>query len=231
MKGRRRKIAADDTKSLGSQIPPLSLFIVMLAFFIMLNSISVIKEDKAKPLMDSLEEAFASRMSADENWQPATTASEAASADEGRVIDHAERLFQAHIAGVQTQKDDGRGVLLMRMSYADLSAAVSGIGDKAAENKKFMETLASMLRSSAAGQPYRMDVFLQVDDNPAMMQNDQPQKMSVLMRDLGVLAQQLEKAGLPQRLLSVGLEKGQNGTVELLFRPHQAYVLEQRGAE
>lgn len=231
MKGRRRKIAADDTKSLGSQIPPLSLFIVMLAFFIMLNSISVIKEDKAKPLMYSLEEAFASRMSADENWQPATTASEAASADEGRVIDHAERLFQAHIAGVQTQKDDGRGVLLMRMSYADLSAAVSGIGDKAAENKKFMETLASMLRSSAAGQPYRMDVFLQVDDNPAMMQNDQPQKMSVLMRDLGVLAQQFEKAGLPQRLLSVGLEKGQNGTVELLFRPHQAYVLEQRGAE
>lgn len=231
MKGRRRKIAADDTKSLGSQIPPLSLFIVMLAFFIMLNSISVIKEDKAKPLMDSLEEAFASRISADENWQPATTASEAASADEGRVIDHAARLFQSHIAGVQTQKDDGRGVLLMRMSYAELSAAVSGIGDKAAENKKFMETLASMLRSSAAGQPYRMDVFLQVDDNPAMMQNDQPQKMSVLMRDLGVLAQQLEKAGLPQRLLSVGLEKGQNGTVELLFRPHQAYVLEQRGAE
>lgn len=227
MKGRRRKIVVDDTKSLASQIPALSLFVIMLAFFIMLNSISVFKEEKAKPLMDSIEEAFALKINAPESGKfPVQEQT-----DEGRVIDRMEGLFQGHIAGVQTQKDDGRGVLLMRMPYADLSAAVSHIGDKAAENKKFMETLTSMLRASAAGQPYRMDIFLQVDENPARMQDDQPQKMKVLMRDLGVLAQQLEKAGLSQRLLSVGLEKGQSGMVELLFRPHEAYNIEQRGAE
>ena len=227
MKGRRRKIVVDDTKSLASQIPALSLFVIMLAFFIMLNSVSVFKEEKAKPLMDSIEEAFALKINAPESGKfPAQEQT-----DEGRVIDRMEGLFQGHIAGVQTQKDDGRGVLLMRMPYADLSAAVSHIGDKAAENKKFMETLTSMLRASAAGQPYRMDIFLQVDENPARMQDDQPQKMKVLMRDLGVLAQQLENAGLSQRLLSVGLEKGQSGTVELLFRPHEAYTIEQRGAQ
>ncbi len=227
MKGRRRKIVVDDTKSLASQIPALSLFVIMLAFFIMLNSVSVFKEEKAKPLMDSIEEAFALKINAPESGKfPAQEQT-----DEGRVIDRMEGLFQGHIAGVQTQKDDGRGVLLMRMPYADLSAAVSHIGDKAAENKKFMETLTTMLRASAAGQPYRMDIFLQVDENPARMQDDQPQKMKVLMRDLGVLAQQLENAGLSQRLLSVGLEKGQSGTVELLFRPHEAYTIEQRGAQ
>ncbi len=230
MKGRRRKIIADESKSLGAQIPALSLFIIMLAFFIMLNSVSIIKEERAKPLMDSIEEAFASKITANENWQPSTAPSDAMGTGEGRVIDRMEGLFQGHVAGVQTQKDDGRGVLLMRMNYADLSAAVSNIGDKAAENKKFMETLTSMLRASAASQPYRMDIFLQVDENPAIMQDDQPQKMKVLMRDLGVLAQQLEKAGLSQRLLSIGLEKGQSGTVELLFRPHEALALEQKGA-
>lgn len=230
MKGRRRKIIADDSKSLGSQIPALSLFIIMLAFFIMLNSVSIIKEERAKPLMDSIEEAFASKITANENWQPSTAPADTMGMEEGRVIDRMESLFQGHIAGVKTQKDDVRGVLLMRMPYADFSAGVSNIGDKAAENKKFMETLTSMLRASAAGQPYRMDIFLQVDDNPAIMQDDQPQKMKVLMHDLGVLAQQLEKAGLSQRLLSIGVEKGQNGTVELLFRPHEAYTLEREGA-
>lgn len=228
MKGRRRKIVADESKSLGSQIPALSLFVIMLAFFIMLNSVSVFKEEKAKPLLESIEEAFALKIDAPESGKfPAQ-----GEIDEGRTIDRMEGLFQGHIAGVETQKDDGRGVLLMRMSYADLSAAVSNIGDQAAQNKKFMETLTSMMRASAAGQPYRMDIFLQVDENPALLQDDQPQKMKVLMRDLGVLAQQLEKAGLPQRLLSVGLEKGQNGIVELLFRPHEAYAIEQqRGGE
>lgn len=231
MKGRRRKIVADDTKNLASQIPALSLFVIMLAFFIMLNSVSVIKEEKAKPLMESIEEAFASKITNNENWQPSTATADALSAGEGRMIDQMDALFQGHVAGVQTQKDEGRGVLLMRMNYADLSRAVSNIGDNSAENKKFMETLTSLLRAGIARQPYRMDIFLQVDGNPAAMQDDQPQKMKVLMHDLGVLAQQLEKAGLPQRLLSVGLEKGQNGTVELLFRPHETYTVEQRGAD
>lgn len=223
MRRSRRRFIADDSKTLGSQIPALSLFVIMLAFFIMLNSVSVIKEEKAKPLMDSIEEAFASRISQNENWQPSTATSDESGTGEGRVTDRMEGLFQAHIAGIKTQQDEGAGTLLMRMSYADFTAAVSSAGDSARQNRQFMETLASMLRSGAAGQPYRMDIFLQVDDNPAVMQGRQPQKMSVLMRDLGVLAQQLEKAGLPQRLMSVGLEKGQSGAVELLFRPHVAY--------
>lgn len=229
MKGRRRKIIADESKSLGSQIPALSLFIIMLAFFIMLNSVSTIKQDKVKPLMESIEDAFVIKSAGTDNWQSAATQSGMVAGGEERVIDRMEKLFQGRIAGVQTQKDDHRGVLLMRMNYVDLSNAVSAMGDKAAENKKFMETLASLLRASAAGQAYRMDVFLQVDDNPAILQNDQPQKMKVLMHDLGVLAQQLEKAGLPQRLLSIGLEKGQSGSVELLFRPHEVVPLEQKG--
>ena len=230
MKGRRRKIVADESPSLGSQMPRLALFVIMLAFFIMLNSVSLIKEEKAKPLMDSIEEAFASKITANENWQPSTAPAPDMGVYEGRVLDRMEGLFQGHIAGIQTQKDDNRGVLLMRMSYADLSAAVTNIGDKAAQNKKFMETLSSMLRASASGQLYRMDILLQVDDNPAILQDDQPQKMKVLMHDLGALAQQLEKAGLPQRLLSVGLEKGQSGSVELLFRPHEAYHVNDKGA-
>lgn len=223
MKSSRRRFIADDSKTLGSQIPGLSLFIILLAFFIMLNSISIIKHEKAKPLMDSVEEAFAAKIIDNENWQPSTAQSDDLGTEEGRTPVRIEALFQAHIAGIQTQQDDMTGTLLMRMSYTDFAAAVTSLGDAGAKNTAFLKTLVSMMRSSAAGQPYRMDIFLQVDDNPAAMARKQPQKMAVLMRDLGALAQALEKAGLPQRLMSVGMEKGQNGYVELLFRPHHTY--------
>ena len=223
MRGRRRTIREDNSKSLGSQIPGLSMFVILLAFFIVLNSISTIKEDKVKPLMESIDQAFASKVNQSEDWQPSTAPDEQKGAGEGRLIDRMEAMFSARIAGIETQKDESTGTLLMRMKYNDFSAAVTGESADPAEQAAFMRTLVSMMRSEAAGQPYRMDIFLQVGENPAELQSEQPQKMAVLMRDMGTLAQQLEKSGLPQKLMTIGMEQGQENMIELLFRPHVPY--------
>ncbi len=223
MRNRRRKIVEEDSKTLGSQIPGLSMFVILLAFFIVLNSVSIIKEERAKPMMEGIEQAFASKISEREDWLPSSAPDDKNGLGEGRTIDRVERMFSAHIAGIQTQKDEGSGTLLMKIKYADFAAAVSSVGAGADANANFMRTLTSMMKASAAGQPYRMDVFLQTGENPPALQNDQPQKMAVLMRDLGALAQALEQAGLPQKLLTIGMEQGQDGMVELLFRPHVAY--------
>jgi hypothetical protein len=223
MRNRRRKIVEEDSKTLGSQIPGLSMFVIMLAFFIVLNSVSVIKPERAKPMMEGIEQAFASKIMEREDWLPSSSPDDEKSVGGGRTIDRVERMFSAHIAGIKTQKDEGSGTLLMRIKYADFAAAVSSVGAGADANADFMRTLTSMMKSSAAGQPYRMDVFLLTGENPPALQNDQPQKMAVLMRDLGALAQTLEQAGLPQKLLTIGMEQGQEGMVELLFRPHVPY--------
>lgn len=223
MRNRRRKIIEEDSKTLGSQIPGLSLFVIMLAFFIVLNSVSIIKEERAKPMMEGIEQAFASKITEREDWLPSSSPDDQKGLGEGRTIDRVERMFSAHIAGIQTQKDEGSGTLLMKVKYADFAAAISNVGAGADANADFMRTLTSMMKSSAAGQPYRMDVFMQTGENPPALQNDQPQKMAVLMRDLGALAQALEQAGLPQKLLTIGMEQGQEGMVELLFRPHAPY--------
>lgn len=223
MRGRRRKITDDDSKTLGSQIPSLSLFVIMLAFFIVLNAISTFNAERARPLMESVEQAFATRIMPTDSWQTSLSEDEEKAAGEGRVIDRVNAMFTAHIVGVQTQKDEDSGSLLMRMKYSDFAAAITDVGSDASANSDFMRTLVSMMRSDNAGQPYRMDAFLQVGEDPSELQNEQPQKMSVLMRDLGTLAQQLENAGLPQKLLSIGMEQGQEGMIELLFRPHVPY--------
>lgn len=223
MRGRRRKIIEDDGKTLGSQIPGLSMFVILLAFFVLLNSISTVQVEKVKPMMESIEGAFSSRITAGEDWQPSTAPSNEKAAGEGRVTERIEAMFSGQIAGVQTQQDDATGTLLMRMKYNDFAAAVSSTGSNEAASQQFMRTLTSLMRSDMAGQPYRMDAFLQVGDNPAEMQSEQPQKMGVLIRDLSVLAQQIEKAGLPQKLMTIGIEQGQDGMIELLFRPHVPY--------
>ena len=223
MRGRRRRITEEDSKTLGSQIPSLSLFVIMLAFFIVLNAISTVKDEKVKPMLQAVEEAFASKINQVEDWESSSAPDEEKSINEGRVIDRMETMFTAHIAGIETQKDEGSGTLLMRMKYSDFTAAVTSVGANAPANTDFMRTLTSMLRSDAAHQPYRMDAFLQVGENPSTLQSEQPQKMAVLMRDLGVLAQHLEEAGLPQKLMTIGIEQGPEGMIELLFRPHVPY--------
>lgn len=223
MRGRRRKILEDDGKTLASQIPGLSMFVIMLAFFVLLNSVSSVDTNKVKPMRESIESAFATKISAPDNWQPSGVQDEEVAAGEGRMTQRIEAMFTAQIAGIETQTDESSGTLLMRLKYTDFAKAVSGTDGTSEASQQFMRTLVSMMRSDMGGHPYRMDAFLQVTDNPAEMQSEQPQKMNVLMRDLSVLAQQVEKAGLPQKLMTIGLEQGQDGMIELLFRPHIPY--------
>jgi hypothetical protein len=49
MRSRRRKITQDESRSLGSQILGLTMFIMLLAFFIILNSISTFNQEKVMP--------------------------------------------------------------------------------------------------------------------------------------------------------------------------------------
>lgn len=223
MSGRRRKIQQDESRSLGSQIPGLSLFVILLAFFIVLNSISIIKEDRARPLMRSIELAFATKITEDVIWQPSSNPSDDLDVQEGRTIDKLEAMFSSRIVGLEAKKDDSSGTLLLRMKYSDFSGAVRDLETGGSGSQEFLRTLASLLRAESSGYTYRMDVFVQVTQNPPSIQNQQPQKMAELLKQMGELAQILEGAGLPRKLMTIGMEKGSEGMVEILFRPHVPY--------
>lgn len=223
MSGRRRKIEQDSGRSLGSQIPGLSMFVILLAFFIVLNSISVIKEERARPLMKSIESAFATRIDQDVVWQPSSNPSDDLQVREGRTIDKLEAMFSSRISGLEVKKDDNTGTLLLRMKYSEFSDAVSHLDGESSTAQEFLRTLVSLLRADMSGYTYRMDAFVQMGSNPASLQNQQPQKMAATMKQMGSVAQTLEQAGLPQKLMSMGMEKGDEGMVELLFRPHVPY--------
>lgn len=223
MRSRRRKITQDESRSLGSQILGLTMFIMLLAFFIILNSISTFNKEKIQPLRESLQMAFTSTLTTSVDLDPSIVSTTDKENSEGKVTARLERLFSANIAGVEAKTDDGTGTILLRMKYDDFKKAVSAAEAGVSSKSDFMRTLVSLVRTDMSGFTYRMDAFVQVKGNPAHMQNREPQKISAIMSDLSGIAMRLGKTGLPDRLMSFGIEEGDEGMVEILFRPHIPY--------
>jgi hypothetical protein len=73
-----------------------------------------------------------------------------------------------------------------------------------------------------------VDIFLDISNNPAEMKVHEPQKLASEMKRMTRIASKIEEAGLPVKLMTVGLTKGDPGTVELFFRPHFQYNPKER---
>lgn len=223
MRSRRRKITQDESRSLGSQILGLTMFIMLLAFFIILNSISTFNQEKVQPLRESLQMAFTSTLTTSVDLDPSIVSTADKENSEGKVTARLERLFSANIAGVEAKTDDGTGTILLRMKYDDFKKAVSAAEAGVSSKSDFMRTLVSLVRTDMSGFTYRMDAFVQVSGNPAHLQNRDPRKINAIMGELAGLATHLGRTGLPDKLMSFGIEEGDEGMVEVLFRPHVPY--------
>ncbi len=229
MKTRRRKITTETASSMSGQILGLSLFIMLLAFFIVLNAISSYEETRVKPVMQSLETAFSSKVADRTDLRPSAREDLDTFTGDGDTLENLEALFSAQIPSHEATVSHSKGVMYVRVPFDDFEAAVMAIGQEDATektqdgtflNKFFLPTLVSLLKTEDVGTPYRMDIMLNIKGNPAYIQNQNPQRLSQIMKKMSLLSEKIENAGLPQKLLSTGLQKGEVGIVELLFRRH-----------
>lgn len=231
MRNRRRRGSTGTASSVASQIMGLSLFIMLLAFFIVLNAISTYEETKARPVMDSINYAFAARvMQENVNQRPSVTQSEDVSVNEGNTLERMKALFTSQIPSHEAVVSQRKGVMHIRLDFADFEAAVLAVGQRENLHQDndsarflkgfFLPTLVALMKSGTTGATYRMDMVLNIADDPAALQNEQPQQLSAIMKRLGRMAEKIEATGLDTKLMSIGLQKGMDGKIELLFRPH-----------
>lgn len=229
MRNRRRRASTGGTAAVAGQLMALSLFIMLLAFFIILNTISDYEETRARNIIRSLESVFAVNMTDPDIESPSTVSSEDPSTDEGDVLDKLERLFSAQIPSNKIKVDKSEGVMYASVSYDDFLSAVMGLGQVSEDSKQswkqdfFLPALVSLLKNDQTGYPYRMDIYINIGVNPARMKNKDPQGLGANMKNAGRLAEKIESAGLQTKLLSMGVKKGDPGTVEMVFRPHVAF--------
>ena len=87
----------------------------------------------------------------------------------------------------------------------------------------FGATLISLLQARETEIPYRMDMILNIEENPARFQNDSPQKMEAAIKKVSSFAEKLEAAGLPKKLVTSGVGQGEKETVDLYFRRYEPF--------
>ncbi|MCB9964335.1 MAG: flagellar motor protein MotB [Rhodospirillales bacterium] len=228
---RRRRIEASGS-SKSVQLLGLSLFIMLLAFFIVLNGLSSFDENKINPIMGSLENTFSTTLLS-ETFQKKPSVRPIDDAEgflgEGEAIPTSVRiknLFRGQIAGSEIRENREDGILLIDVPYVDFSTAILVMGlDSAsaqgAEALPFLKTLVSLLLSEGSAEPYRMDVVLKVADDPVELKLKDPEAFRRIRDTVAKLSLRMEAAGIPPEQMSIGLAQGTEGMLELLFTPYE----------
>jgi len=229
---RRRRIENQPGNNGNSQqMMTLSLFIMLLAFFIVLNAISQFEEIKTEQVRRSVLITF-SRDKNIEQTQPSPRSDPAQSMKEGHAFDRLDALFEAQIAGFEAVQSKSRGVMMVDLPLLEFQKAVNALNQvdmtrypsrRAVRDNFFLPTLISILRSAKDGAPTRMEVLYHLDGNPARLYNEDPKDIIAGIRDTGALARTLEQKGLPQNLVNVGLQEGRPDRVSLVFRKYVPY--------
>ncbi|MEM6782037.1 MAG: flagellar motor protein MotB, partial [Pseudomonadota bacterium] len=212
---RRRRIQPASSGSSPTQLMNLSLFIMLLAFFIVLNAISSFEEFKVKPIIDSLEDAFATDVR-QQDTSPSMMQDPLASIHDGDTLDRIEALFEAQIRTFETTKSKTAGVMMVELELEEFINSIMAVGQRTLtpDNSRnppqfyFLPTLVSILQSDRAGITYRMDMLLHTDDNPAVVQNRDPNAVRELVNQGGIISQRLENIGMSTNVISIGVKEG-----------------------
>jgi hypothetical protein len=239
MKARRRRIHDDtETQSGGPQLLALSLFIMLLAFFIVLNAKSTLEEEKVKPVMASVAQSFSNKIMQDLAEKPSVTESAQLSTDEGDALARISNLFKAEITTAEIVTNRQSGVMMVRFTRDEYDRIIKEFSEGTATSaggRNFLTTLATILRSERRNHPYRMDITFYTADNPARMQNAEPAALSEIMTDIAQGVRVIEQAGLPGHLASIGLQRAstrdETRLVEIFIHPHIPYNPDKGGKD
>ena len=211
---------------MGGHFLTLSLFIVLLSFFIVLTTLSSFDSGKTQPVIESVQMAFSSNI-VQQDTAPAFEEGQNEDLNKGDALDRLKALFAAELTGLEPTKNRLGTKLHVRIPLNVLEDAVLG-GNKLVEGNdeggdgtsiadEFLPTLISLVKSENTGVSYRMDMILNVLDNPAEMYNDAPAILTEKARKIAKIAQVIELAGLSKKLIKPGIGRGTSGQVDLYF--------------
>ncbi|PCJ97526.1 MAG: hypothetical protein COA45_09680 [Zetaproteobacteria bacterium] len=212
---------------MANQYLSLALFLMLLSFFIVMNAVSGFDESKATPVLSSLSMAFSSQiLETAENVADEETPRVALG--EGDALEVLEGLFSAHISGFQATRNRLGTVMHVRADVEAFENAidVSGVGYddvSMGERGSFILSMISILRSQEKGQTYRIDMILNLPKDPAVFQKNYPDEFMHNLKHVSGFAEILERAGLPKKMISAGVAKGDVGFIDLYFYRYRPF--------
>lgn len=215
---------------MANQFLALSLFLMLLSFFIVMNAVSGYEDTKTQPVMRSISLAFSNEEYV-EDFGPSDEPTIIMNVGSGDTLSTVKGLFEGHISNIQVTKNRlgtvmhirvpvlsfKRAILMPRLNNSE-QAKLSNMGEGS-----FLQTLVTLLRAEENNMPYRVDMILEVAYKPDSVKQENLKQANRDLKVVAGFASKLEDYGLPKHFLSAGLMKGDSGYISLYFRSYVPY--------
>lgn len=213
---------------MANQFLGLSLFIMLLSFFIILNAISNFEITKSRPVLNSLTLAFSNKQTLDIT-PPGLETRRTQNQQLGSTLDRIEELFRSQISSTEAKQNRLGTVMHVRLPFNDFqNALINSLtipAEPAAPNTQTVDLLPMLvsLLETQRNVTYKMDMVLNVEEELPYLVAEQPGRFAVYNRAISEVAFKLEDSGLPKVQLSAGLETGEPGMIDLIFSRYQPF--------
>lgn len=204
---------------MANQFLALSMFVMLLSFFIILNALSNFEVVKSRDVLTSISVAF-SKEELPDDLAANIIEDPMESYHEGNTLDKLKGLFESQIAGVETKTNRLGTIMHLRMKLEDFEKQLTSGGTSFGGS--LAPTLVSLLNAED-DVAYSMDMLINLKDNPAVLQNETPQDVGKSVEKVARYALQIESAGLPKKYLSAGVNQGPQDTIDLYFKRYQPF--------
>ncbi len=200
----------------------LSLKLLLLGFFILLNALSEFEEHRTRSVLDSVNEAFDGRIDAPESHAPFAAA--LGPLEQGRaMMEEVGRLFHALIPAVRSEHAADRGRLQLELP-ADTLFRPGGIALQPGRDLLLRRLVAALASDGRLGLDFEVELLhgaaADAYDVPAAAPGG-----TLEMRRLGALVRLLVRLGVPASKLSIGLLPGRPGRARLVLQAYHGPLL------
>ena len=186
----------------------LSLMLILLAFFILLNSLSEFEAGRAQAVIESVNRAFNGKIESGDRT-PAHSASLGALPEAEAKMREVASLFEAIVPAARAKRIRRAKAVRVELPAASLFRP-AGVRLRPG-SEILIQRLARLLARDPRGGPgYELEVLLGV--------GAPPDPGSLEVRRAALLAQRLIEEGLPPPVLSIGLLPRQPGTLRFVVR-------------
>jgi hypothetical protein len=197
----------------------LALYLILLAFFLLLNSLATIKEERVKAVIDSLSATFAVPIKdAEQESDPSSIAGEVPS-DHDRRGDVARYLITAvPLARVEAFVVGG----LMRLTIPTSALFEDDSARLRSEHAPLFARIALAMAADSPASDFDLELLVRSPTLPEEGADEANLTRSLATARLGAFVRTLTGRGMRQRALAAGLEHGADEIIQLSFYPRDA---------
>ncbi len=196
-----------------AQVLSLSLFLMLLAFFIVLSTFSDFEESKVVAVQNSVEEAFASAsdiMGVD--GKASDVAGDDFSVNTGQAFDDIENLFKSQIGLISITRMAQSNTMIISLPEKEIFESHL---EQNNTNKNLATEVAQIIN-----QAREKEVYFHVQINAHFNRKSQTPMQKV--KGVGAFARALISQKITPDALSIGLNNGKEGYVDLIFKTYKS---------